>query len=69
MPSGWTWAYDGEVATNRKLTEKYDASKTFTTVIDFYLLSPNLKVEEVKGIHLDFQNSDHQPVKMKCSLK
>ena len=69
MPSGWTWAYDGEVDTNRKLTEKYDASKTFTTVIDFYLLSPNLKVEEVKGIHLDFQNSDHQPVKMKCSLK
>ncbi|MEI6311461.1 MAG: endonuclease/exonuclease/phosphatase family protein [Bacteroidota bacterium] len=69
MPGGWTWAYDDKVATNRKLTEKFDASKTFTTVIDFYLLSPNLQVEEVSGVHLDFKYSDHQPVKLKCKMK
>ncbi len=66
---GWTWAYDPKVPTNRKLDHPYDASKTFTTVIDFYLLSPNLVVDKIEGVDLDFQFSDHQPLYMEVSLK
>jgi len=58
----WQWAYDGAVATNRKTKKPYDKNSTFTTVIDFYLVSPNVKVTRVKGINLDFAFSDHQPV-------
>lgn len=69
MPEGWTWAYDPRVATNRKLEKPYDRLKTKTTVIDFYLLSPNIRLKEVNGIDLDFQFSDHQPVKMDILLE
>lgn len=62
LPDGWTWAYDATIPTNRKLTEVYKANETFTTLIDFFLVSPNLKVNKVKGLNQNFQYSDHQPV-------
>ena len=49
--------------------EAYEAEKTFTTIIDFYLLSPNMEATEVRGLALAFANSDHQPVRMTCKLK
>lgn len=66
---GWGWAFDKSIPTNRKLTEAYTKGKTFTTLIDFYLLSPNVELVEVKAVDLDFAYSDHQPVKMKFVLK
>ena len=69
MPLGWQWVYDSKRATNRKLTYPYDENKTFTTVIDFFLTSPNVNVFAVQGKDLNFQSSDHQPVIMMVSLK
>lgn len=69
LPEGWTWAYDASTATNRKVGESYDKGKTFITIIDFFLLSPNVELLKVKGIDLDFQFSDHQPVTMQVELK
>lgn len=69
MPSDWTWAYDKSVNTNRKLVTEYKPNITFTTIIDFYLLSPNIEVKTIEGIELGFENSDHQPVKLVFSLK
>ena len=68
MPEGWIWAYDASVPTNRKLSEPYSYVRTFTTVIDFYLLSPNIKLKKVEGIDLKFKASDHQPVYMEIEL-
>lgn len=68
MP-GWTWAYDATTPTNRKLATAYETGKTFVTLIDFFLVSPNLKVLEVKGVPTDFQYSDHQAVKMRVQLQ
>jgi len=65
---GWTWAFDSSTPTNRKLAAPYEPGKTFTTLIDFYLVSPNVKVLAVKGINLDFKHSDHQPVMMRVGL-
>lgn len=65
----WTWAFDSEVATNRSLISAYDPDTTKTAIIDFYLLSPNVELLEVKGVDLDFAYSDHQPIRMKVALK
>lgn len=69
LPEGWTWAYDPSTPTNRKVSAPYQANSTFTTVIDFFLLSPNVELLEVSGVHLDFANSDHQPVRLTVKLR
>ncbi len=65
----WQWAYDESVPSNRRVTESYERGVTPTTVIDFYLLSPNIQQVSVRTIDMDFKNSDHQPVLLKMLLK
>lgn len=65
----WHYVYDASVATNRKNATPYTEGKTFKTVIDYFYLSPNIEVQEIKGIDLGFDYSDHQPVVMKVKLK
>ncbi len=65
---GWKWGYDPKIPTNRKLTNPYKEGETFITLIDFFLVSPNVEIKDVKGIDQDFQFSDHQPVKMTINL-
>lgn len=69
LPSDWLWVYDPRVPTNRKTRDAYQPGQTFVTLIDFYLISPNLQVESVKTLDLQFQFSDHQPVYMEVRLK
>lgn len=69
MPEGWLWAYDPSVRTNRKLSTPYQSGQTFTTIIDFYLVSPNVKVLKVEGQDQDFKYSDHQAVKLQVELE
>ena len=68
MPEDWRWAYDPRIPTNRSVANAYDSKKTFTTLIDFFLVSPNVKVLQVKGMRQDFQFSDHQPVWLQVEL-
>lgn len=65
----WTWAYDTTLPTNRRLSVPYTQDSSLTTIIDCYLLSPNLSVEEVETINMEFLHSDHQPVRLKARLK
>ncbi|NJO87091.1 MAG: hypothetical protein HC821_03495 [Lewinella sp.] len=67
-PPGWYWAYDPTLPTNRKANETYDAKKSKQTLIDFFLISPNLRIRKVKGIAQDFFSSDHQPVWLELEL-
>lgn len=69
LPPEWTWVYDPKLPTNRKLTDVYEKGETFVTLIDFFLLSPNIKALEVKTVDQDFQYSDHQPVLLTIKLK
>lgn len=69
LPKDWQWGFDAKIATNRKLSTFYEKGKTFTTLIDFYLVSPNVEILEVKTIDLDFKYSDHQPISLKVKLK
>ncbi len=64
----WTWAFDPKMPTNRRVAVPYNRSTSLTTVIDYYLLSPNIKLEAVSTIDVDFRYSDHQPVELKVRL-
>ena len=69
LPPDWNWVFDPKFPTNRRLVKAYIKGETPTTIIDFYLISPNIEMLEVETINLDFRNSDHQPVKAKFKLK
>jgi endonuclease/exonuclease/phosphatase family metal-dependent hydrolase len=68
LPGDWTWLYDPTIPTNRRVAKPYDPELSPTTVIDYYLLSPNISPVDVKGVHLGFVPSDHQPVLAKVRL-
>jgi len=69
MPEGWQWVYDTTIPSNRMIDKPYDAATTITTVIDFFLLSPNLNPVTIKTLDLEFKNSDHEPVLFSFSFK
>jgi len=69
LPPEWKWVYDNKIPSNRSVTASYDPSSTTTTVIDLFLLSPNVRLESVHCINLEFENSDHNPVKIKVKLQ
>ncbi len=61
MPD-WHFVYDPTVPTNRSVIKPYSPATTKTTLIDFFIASPNVMPLGVQGIHLDFEHSDHNPV-------
>lgn len=61
IPQDWTWAVDYNTPTNRSLEAPLN-DKSRKAIIDFYLVSPNIKVLNVNTINLGFKHSDHQPV-------
>ena len=69
LPSGWSWLYDNKMPTNRSVIAAYDPNTTTTSVIDFFLVSPNVEPVSVHGINLGFRNSDHNPVLAQIRLK
>lgn len=69
FPSEWQWAYDAKAPTNRANNKPFVRGENSTTTIDYFVLSPNIKLLKVKTIDLNFADSDHNPVSMKFSLK
>lgn len=65
----WQFAYDGNTPSNRDNKHAFDPATTYTTVIDYFFVSPNIEVEEIKGVDMGFKYSDHNPVKMRVRLK
>ncbi len=69
FPEDWRFAFDPTIPTNRKCRDPYEAGKTFVTLIDFFLVSPNVQIRSVKCLDQKFRNSDHQPVWMEVALQ
>lgn len=65
----WEWVYDPTSPSNSSVVATYDPATTTTDVRDFFVLSPNLESVSVKGHHLGFANSDHNPVTMQVKLR
>jgi endonuclease/exonuclease/phosphatase family metal-dependent hydrolase len=68
LPADWRWIYDNKTPTNRTVIAAYDPSTTTTTVIDMFLISPNIRDISVECINLNFENSDHNPARIKVKL-
>lgn len=67
MPEGWRYAADLTGATCRLLDAPYsDESQLY--VIDGFILSPNVEMQSVETVVLDFAHSDHHPVRLKVKL-
>lgn len=62
LPQGWRAAYDPATPSARTLYAPYEPGRTYVTVIDGFVISPNVEIESVAGENLAFAHSDHQPV-------
>lgn len=63
LPNGWRIVADPSIPTVRTNERPYRRGENYTTVIDGFIISPNVAAESVTGFDLDFQHSDHQPVR------
>ena len=61
MPSDWRWVYDQKNPTNRFLNESFKLGKTYCSIIDIFLISPNIEAIESQTFSLNFKNADHNP--------
>lgn len=66
---GWTFAFDSTAPTNRNVDTQYEHGITPTTILDFFLVSPNVEVVDVETLSTGFTFSDHQPVYLKIRFK
>lgn len=69
LPEGWRIAIDPSTPTVRTNHRAYVAGENYTTIIDGFIVSPNVEVEEVRGFDLGFAHSDHQPVRVRVRAK
>ena len=61
-PSEFKWGVDSSIPSNRTVAKAYVKGENFLSVIDGFLVSPNVEIISVKGHDLGFENSDHNPV-------
>ncbi len=69
MPNDWKWIFSNNLPTNRRVYEVWNQQTTKTTIIDYFLISPNVENLQIKTINLNFKYSDHQPVIGRFKLK
>jgi endonuclease/exonuclease/phosphatase family metal-dependent hydrolase len=61
MPPSWKWVSDGK-PTNRFLDSPYVKGETKETLLDFFLISPNVEAISTQRIDKNYHHSDHHPV-------
>ena len=72
LPDGWQYITDDSVPTSRLLNHPYDAQQPDNNqyyVIDGFILSPNVTLEQVETLDYQFQYSDHNPVQIQVTLQ
>jgi endonuclease/exonuclease/phosphatase family metal-dependent hydrolase len=68
---GWTFAADISSPSSRLLDKPYNGDRNAGQfyVIDGFITAPNVTIESVQTVDVDFKNSDHNPVKLTFSLR
>lgn len=69
FPAEWKFVFNAESPTNRYLNIPYKKGETAVTILDFFLISPNIESFSADVVNLGFEFSDHQPVIAKFILK
>lgn len=65
LPPGWRIGADASVPSVRTNHQPYAAGENYVTIIDGFVVSPNVAIERVQGFDLGFRHSDHQPVRVR----
>ena len=66
---GWKKVFSDSVPTNRNVGTVFNAETSMRTVIDFFIISPNMEVISYKVADLGFRYADHQPVRFTFTFK
>ena len=66
----FTCITDSSVPTCRSLDKSYDGEddKFQFYVIDGFIVSSNISIKSIETFNLDFQNSDHNPIKLEVTI-
>jgi endonuclease/exonuclease/phosphatase family metal-dependent hydrolase len=68
LEKDWKWGVATNAPTYRLLNTAYEEGITQVGIIDGFLVSPNITVNEVETLDYEFKYSDHNPVKMIFTL-
>ncbi|WP_120501780.1 hypothetical protein [Roseovarius sp. EL26] len=63
LPVGWKVAVDPNLPTVRTVNQAYVPGENYLTIIDGFIVSPNVDVVDVETTNTAFQMSDHMPVR------
>ncbi len=62
LPTGWRVVMDDSSATLRSMNKPYVKGQNYTSVVDGFVVSPNVRMKAVKTHDLGFEHTDHHPV-------
>ena len=62
IPEGWSIAIDPKTPTVRTVNQPFVRGENYLTIIDGFIVSPNVDTVSVETIDTDFEMSDHMPV-------
>lgn len=64
----WQVIFDPDYPSNRDVSAFYTPAHTPTSILDFFVCSPNIRLLDIKTIYNNFKYSDHQPVYLRFKL-
>lgn len=67
LPEGFHYAFDGDSPSCRLLNHPLSEDSQ-VYVLDGFIVSPNVQVDQLETLELGFANSDHNPVKLQLTL-
>ena len=68
LPEGFQFAFVRQVPSLRATNKPYRPGENFVTVVDGFVLGPGLQVQQLQCLSLDFEYSDHHPVRLRVAL-
>lgn len=69
LTAHYAFATSNQIPTCRSTDMPYQKGENYTVVLDGFIVSDNIIIEEIINIDTDFLYSDHNPVYMKFQLK
>ena len=68
LPRGWTIVADQSSPSLRSLSKPYVKGESLTTIVDGFVVSPNVITKSVQTHDLGFEYTDHHPVTGRFSV-
>ncbi|PCH91945.1 hypothetical protein COB80_01125 [Candidatus Kaiserbacteria bacterium] len=69
LGDGWTSHFAPNTPTLRAANRPYKKGESTTATVDGFICSPDIQVDSITTLDLDFEHSDHNPVEIVVSQK